>query len=73
MPLSHKDKVKLRLEAPGQLFGKPIDAPGAAFELSESEVAEIHRYVRDDVLPKFARFFPMGSSLWPPILDGQPA
>lgn len=73
MPLAHKGKVKLKLEPPRQIFGKPIDGPGGEFELSEADIVEIHEYVRDKVLPAFAKFFPMGSSIWPPTVDGRPA
>ena len=58
IPLAHKGKVQIKPEPPELVFGKPIDAPGADFTLSELNIAEIHRYVRDDVLPRFARFFP---------------
>ena len=58
IPIAHKGKVKIKPEPPELVFGKPIDAPGPDFYLSETNIAEIHRYIRDEVLPQFARFFP---------------
>jgi len=72
MPMAHKGLAVLHLEPPMQIFGKPIDAPGAAFELSAADLAAIHPYVKDELLPKFAVFIPEGSSLWPPVMDGKP-
>lgn len=72
IPIAHKAHIKVKLEPPAQIFGKPIDLPGAGFELTEEEITEIHRFVRDEVLPPFARFFPMGSSLSPSVRDGKP-
>jgi hypothetical protein len=47
-----------------------MDAPGADFELSEADIAKIHGFVREEVIPKFSDFFPMGTTLWP-VVDRQ--
>ncbi len=57
-PISMKDRVVFEPYATEFVFGKPIDLPGDIVEVREREIAKIHRYVRDDVLPRFARFFP---------------
>jgi hypothetical protein len=72
IPLVHQDDVKVELLPPEPVFGKPIEAPGATFELSQEQVAEIHRFIKNEVLDRFDRFFPMGSALWPPKVDGKP-
>lgn len=61
--LAIKDQVTFKPEPPVLVFGKPIDAPGAEFTLSQQDIAEIHRFVRDDVIESFARFFPNGERL----------
>jgi hypothetical protein len=58
IPLALKNDVRIEPQPPEFVLGKPIDAPGPDFEISESEIAEIHRFVRDDVLPAFVKFFP---------------
>lgn len=58
IPLARVTEVKIKPEPPDLIFGKPIDAPGADFELSEADIKEIHRFVRYDVFPRFAKFFP---------------
>lgn len=57
LPLALKDQVETKPLPPLLIFGKPIDAPGADFELTQEQIAEIHRYVTQDVFPRFARFF----------------
>jgi hypothetical protein len=57
IPLAKKHHVEIKPQPPELVFGKPIDAPGEDFELSEENVTEIHRFVGVDVLPRFARFF----------------
>ena len=57
-PLSMKQQVILRPYIADLVFGEPIDASGATFEITRSEIAEIFRYVRDEVRPGFVRFFP---------------
>lgn len=58
VPMAFKDQVQFEPKEPDLVFGRPIEAPGAEFFLSESDIAEIHRFVGEDVLPKFVRFFP---------------
>jgi hypothetical protein len=55
--LALKDKVEFKPKPPKLVFGRPIESPGPEFMLSEEEVAEIHRFVSDEALPLFARFF----------------
>ncbi len=57
IPFSRKDKVKIEYLTPDFIFGRPMDSPGSVFELSEADIAEIHRFVTVEVLPKFGRFF----------------
>jgi hypothetical protein len=66
IPLALKGEIEINPQPPVMVFGKPIDAPGADFELSEGDITEIHRFVRREVIPRFGRFFPMGLSIWPP-------
>jgi hypothetical protein len=73
IPAADKDNIKIKYNIPAQKMGKPIELGGELFELTEADITEICRYVKDDVLPKFAKFFPTGSSLWPPMIDGKPA
>jgi hypothetical protein len=56
-PIAVKDRVVFEPYAPEFVFGKPIDLAGDPVEVGEREIAEIHRYVRDDVIPRFTRFF----------------
>lgn len=58
IPLAAKADVTFEPEIPTLVFGKPIHAPGSDFELTQEEVTEIHRFVRDEVIPSFSRFFP---------------
>lgn len=57
-PLSAKDKVKMEGKTPTLTFGEPIDAPSSRhpLELTREDIAEIYRYVREDVAPQFTRF-----------------
>jgi hypothetical protein len=70
VPIAFKGKVKVEGDPPTFVFGRPMHAPGADFSLTESHVAEMHGYVKDEVLPRFAKFFPMGWSIWPPMEEG---
>ncbi|HCK78799.1 MAG TPA: hypothetical protein DHW34_02155 [Actinobacteria bacterium] len=49
---------RFELHPPELIFGKPIDAPGADFWITERQLAAIHSYVSNDVLPRFGPFFP---------------
>ncbi len=57
-PLSAKGKVKLEGRTPTLTFGDPIDSTstGDPLELTRYDIAEIYRYVREDVAPRFTRF-----------------
>jgi len=59
IPLGRKNKIEINPQPPTLILGKPFEAPGPDFSLSESDVVEIHRFVSEDVLPKFAVFFPL--------------
>lgn len=58
IPLADKHIPHYELLPPELVFGKPIENPGPDFWLSEAELAAIHSYIHDDVLPRFAQFFP---------------
>lgn len=57
-PVSAKGKVKLQSKTPLLTFGDPIDNPSSRepLELTRNDIAEIYRYVREDVAPQFTRF-----------------
>jgi hypothetical protein len=57
-----KDQVYFRPKMPEMLFGRPIDEPGPEFEIRESDLIEMHRFVRENVIPSFYRFFPISNS-----------
>jgi hypothetical protein len=57
-PLALKDSVVFEPYASEFVFGKPVDLPGDLFEIRQKEITQIYRYVRDDVIPRFTRFFP---------------
>ena len=57
-PLSAKGQVKMEGKTPILKFGDPIDNPSNhdPLELTRLDIAEIYRYVREDVAPQFTRF-----------------
>jgi len=58
-PLSVKGKVKLEGRTPALTFGEPIDSNKPSptpLELTRHDIAEIYRYVREDVAPRFTHF-----------------
>lgn len=57
-PLTAKGKVKLECKTPTLTFGDPIDNPSSCdpLELTRHDIAEVYRYVREDVAPRFTRF-----------------
>jgi len=57
-PLSANGKVKLEGKTPTLTFGDPIENPSSRdqLELTRYDVAEIYRYVREDVAPRFTPF-----------------
>jgi hypothetical protein len=67
-PLSAKDSVVFRPNMPILVFGDPINSARAVpLELTREEIAKIYNYLRNDVAPRFARFFPapLGSEINP--------
>ena len=57
IPLEIKDKVYFKPSPPELVFGRPSDEPGTPFEIKQRDIAEIHEFVRDSVIPRFERFF----------------
>lgn len=58
-PLSAKSSVKLEAKTPTLTFGEPIDCDQPCpvpLELTRQDIAEIYRYVREDVGPKLTPF-----------------
>jgi hypothetical protein len=58
-PLSDRDKVKLEVKTPTLTFGEPIDSDKPSpipLELTRQDIAEIYRFVREDVAPRFTPF-----------------
>lgn len=53
-----KGQVRVEPQPPVLILGKPLESPGPEFTLSIDALAEIHGFVRDNVLPQFERFFP---------------
>jgi hypothetical protein len=61
--LSVKDSVVFKPKIPKLVFGDPINlATASPLELTREEVIRIYNYVREDVAPKFSRFFPPSRS-----------
>lgn len=60
-PRSAKKQVMFEARTPELRFGDPVDAalaPGRTrVELTRSEIAEIYRYIREEVQPRFEPFF----------------
>lgn len=60
-PLGLKDSVEFKPQPADLIFGDAIhnDGPDTIpLELTRADLAEIYRYVRKDVAPRFMRFFP---------------
>ena len=56
VPLEVKDKVYFNPRKPKLILGFPIDKPGTPFELTGG-ITGIYEFVRDEVIPRFERFF----------------
>ena len=57
-PLATRDAVVFRPNIPELVFGDPAASSKAVpLELTRMEIAEIYRYVRENVAPRFTRFF----------------
>lgn len=59
VPLALKSEVTFEPELTETIFGRPIDEPGDPFEMTEKEITEINRFVRDEIIPRFYPFFPV--------------
>jgi len=57
IPFELKDQVDIEVQPPDLVFGEAAHLPGSAFAVGEAEIAKIYEFVRDDVLPRFAKFF----------------
>jgi hypothetical protein len=61
-PIAFKQSVVFEPRTPTLIFGDPINTPIAPdspepVEFTREEIAEIYRYIREDVAPRFACFF----------------
>lgn len=57
-PLSDKESVKFEPRSTQFAIGDQIDySNSVSLKLTEFEIAEIYRYIREDVFPRFTRFF----------------
>ena len=56
-PIGLKDDARVVGLSMSFLFGKPVEFPGDDFEITEDQLIEMHRYVRDDVAPRFEQIF----------------
>ncbi|MEO5924809.1 MAG: hypothetical protein ABIR70_13385 [Bryobacteraceae bacterium] len=57
IPRSERHRAQLHIEPIEILFGRPMDGAGDSFELRLAGFATLHKFVRDQVLPKFTHFF----------------
>ena len=57
-PIGLKGDVQIEPLPPSLVVVKPDEAPGPEFTLPADGLTEIHRFVRDEVLPRFIKFFP---------------
>lgn len=58
IPLAFKDQVQFKPRLPELIFGEPRDGRHGPFEIRERDIAAIHEFIRNTVIPSFARFFP---------------
>jgi len=60
VPLAEKTKLELNVDVPEIIFGEPIDRTDGAsdFEIGLDGLSAIHDFVGNEVVPKFAGFFP---------------
>jgi hypothetical protein len=62
-PLPFKDAVVFKPSVPSLVFGDPLDSSRSIpLELTREEIVKIYNYVRSDVAPRFAHFFPASSN-----------
>jgi hypothetical protein len=62
-PLALKDSVVFEPDFPSMVFGDPLDSSNKVpLELTRQDIANIYKHVREDVTPRFARFFPVSST-----------
>lgn len=55
--LADKFVVKLDPGPPEIILGRPIDSSGPPFEAPLTVLRDIHKFIRNEVLPRFAGFF----------------
>jgi hypothetical protein len=59
-PLPLEDAVVFKPSRPTLVFGDPLDSSRSVpLELTREDIAKIYNFVRNDVAPRFARFFPV--------------
>lgn len=59
-PLASKDAVVFQPNMPTLVFGDPFDSTRSVpLELTRKEIARIYNFIREEVKPRFARFFPL--------------
>jgi len=58
VPLSDQFYVQLNPDPPEIVFGEPINIAGNRFEVRIADLRAIYNFVRDEVIPRFAGFFP---------------
>ena len=58
-PLAQKQSVVFKPRTPSLIFGDPIDSVSnrTPLELTREDIASIYNYVREEVEPRFTRFF----------------
>lgn len=56
-PLSVKDKLEVKPRLATPILGEPIQSPTSSFGIQPESIAEIYRFVREDVLPRFSGLF----------------
>jgi hypothetical protein len=61
VPLAEKDQLELNVDVPGVVFGDPIDRTDGTgdLEIDMDGLHTIYNFVRREVAPKFASFFPL--------------
>jgi hypothetical protein len=58
-PLALKDSVVFEPKTPALVFGDPFDSTRAVpLELTREDIARIYNFIREDLAPRFAHFFP---------------
>lgn len=60
VPLAEKAELQLNVDVPGIVFGEPIDRTDGTsdFEIDLEGLSAVYDFVRNEVVPRFAGFFP---------------